>query len=346
MCEKAARLGVDLIPHFKTHQSEEIGKWFIEAGVDAITVSSVKMAQYFAKYGWKDITIAFPLNVLEIDSINEILHEGVRLKVLVVSAESIRLLINSLEGKVEVLIEVDAGYNRTGIATENSTEVRDIVGLINDSDKLDFYGLYCHPGNTYQTASTDDIKQIWADAILKVVELKDQLSDIAPGLKIRMGDTPGCTVVEDMAGIDEIGPGNFVFYDLVMNYLDVCNEDQIAVAVACPVVAKYPNRNQLIIHGGAVHFSKDHLYDGDENKFFGEVVIFNEGGWSPILDGIKLTSISQEHGILTATTEIIETIETGDVIGILPIHSCLTANLLKSYTTLDGSEISHLEKGF
>ncbi|MDQ1351629.1 MAG: hypothetical protein QG657_1934, partial [Acidobacteriota bacterium] len=57
--EKIARSpGVRFRPHFKTHQSAQIGQWFREMGVSAITVSSVDMALYFAQHGWTDITIA------------------------------------------------------------------------------------------------------------------------------------------------------------------------------------------------------------------------------------------------------------------------------------------------
>ena len=63
MAEKAARLGVNFRPHFKTHQSKQMGRWFREEGIKSITVSSVSMAKYFNEDGWDDITIAFPLNL-------------------------------------------------------------------------------------------------------------------------------------------------------------------------------------------------------------------------------------------------------------------------------------------
>lgn len=346
MVDRSKSLDVKLIPHFKTHQSITIGKWFTDLGIEAITVSSIKMAEYFAMNGWKNITIAFPVNVLEIETINKIIALDVDLTLLVVSSASILALDEKIIGNANILIEMDAGYNRTGVAVENTEVVNQIVKNVNDSKNLKLYGLYCHPGNTYHTDSVNAIKSIWADAIKKLLQVKTSLSATNPIIKIRIGDTPGCTVVEDMNGIDEIGPGNFVFNDLVMNYLNVCTEEQIAVAVACPVVAKNEARNEIVIHGGAVHFSKDHLFDSEEHKFFGEVVILEENGWSQIIDGVKLSSVSQEHGILSANKEFFESIEVGDTIGILPIHSCLTANLMKSYQTLSGEKINHLEKVF
>lgn len=343
MVDKAKRLNVQLVPHFKTHQSSEIGEWFRACGVESITVSSVKMAEFFARSGWENITIAFPFNVLEIPTINGMLEQQIKLTLFVVNTEAVERLNRGLIAPVDLFIEMDAGYGRSGVLTEDITKVKQLVELIKSGAKTNLYGLYCHPGNTYHTSSVEEVQSLWADVIKKMTAVKTALGASGDSLKIRVGDTPGCVLVEEMQGIDEIGPGNFVFYDLVMNYLDVCAESDIAVAMACPVVAKNEDRNEIIIHGGAVHFSKDHLFDANEDKFFGEVVVLEEEGWSPIVEGIKLVSLSQEHGVLRATSEVFEAIEVGDVLGVLPIHSCLTANLMKSYTTFNGQEIKHLE---
>ncbi len=65
MAQKANQAGARFRPHFKTHQSADVGRWFSDEGVRAITVSSLSMAEYFANHGWDDITIAFLLNPLE-----------------------------------------------------------------------------------------------------------------------------------------------------------------------------------------------------------------------------------------------------------------------------------------
>ncbi len=343
MADKAKRLNVQLVPHFKTHQSLEIGEWFKAHGIENITVSSVKMAEFFARSGWSNITVAFPFNMHEIPAVNRMLKQNVKLTLFVVNTEVIDRLNEELEAPVNLFIEMDAGYGRSGVSTKDITKVKELAALIEAGSMTSLYGLYCHPGNTYHANSVEEIKNIWVGVIQEMLTVKTALDLYGASLKIRVGDTPGCTLVEEMEGVDEIGPGNFVFYDLVMNYLDVCTESDIAVAMACPVVAKNEGRNEIIIHGGAVHFSKDHLFDENEERFFGEVVVLEEEGWSPILGGIKLVSLSQEHGVLRATPEVFEAIEVGDILGVLPIHSCLTANLMKSYTTLNGQEIKHLE---
>ena len=310
------------MPHFKTHQSKEIGEIFRVKGVNEITVSSVKMAEYFVAHGWKNITIAFPINVLEVASINAMIEKGHGTTILLNHIESITSLDKSLTGTIKAFIEIDAGYGRSGVPSSDSFQVQEIALAVNDSKCIQLRGLYSHPGDSYECDSVEAIKDLWVGTKEKIINLKEQLFANDEDIIVRIGDAPGCSVVEDFNGVDEIGPGNFIFYDLVMNYLNVCDESDIAVALAVPVVAKSKERLEVIIHGGAVHLSKDHLFDANEQKFFGEMVVFTEDGWSPIIEGVKLKSVSQEHGILSVSEEIFDQIELGDVIGILPIHSC------------------------
>lgn len=112
MAEKARKNNVSFEPHFKTHQSKEVGEWFRDEGILAITVSSVSMAQYFSENKWKNITIAFPVNILELDKIDKILQKS-SLTLLVQDVNTVKALEN-LTKTVEVFIEIDNGYHRSG----------------------------------------------------------------------------------------------------------------------------------------------------------------------------------------------------------------------------------------
>ena len=115
MVSKAERNHTRLRPHFKTHQSAEVGEWFRKRGVDAITVSSVEMAEYFAESGWQDITIAFPVNPLQIRRINQLAARISTLNLLVGSAEMVAFLAQNLTSQATVWLKIDAGYHRTGL---------------------------------------------------------------------------------------------------------------------------------------------------------------------------------------------------------------------------------------
>ena len=57
-----------------------------------------------------------------------------------------------------------------------------------------------------------------------------------------IGDTPAMSVVDNFDVIDEIRPGNFVFYDVMQQNIGFCYFEDIAVALAVQVVAKHPER--------------------------------------------------------------------------------------------------------
>ena len=100
MIDVANKNNLILRPHFKTHQSIEIGNWFKEKGVTSITVSSIKMAEFFSSE-WDDITIAFPLNILEIDKLNLMIRRN-KVKLLIDSISSLKILNSQLEDSIEV----------------------------------------------------------------------------------------------------------------------------------------------------------------------------------------------------------------------------------------------------
>src|SRR5665647_980572 len=114
MARKAANLHLNFRPHFKTHQSAEIGEWFRAAGVKCITVSSFTMASYFAEVGWDDITIALSVNIPEIPEINE-LAGRIKLNLLIENMEGLEALQQQITWHTGVFIKIDTGYNRTGI---------------------------------------------------------------------------------------------------------------------------------------------------------------------------------------------------------------------------------------
>jgi D-serine deaminase-like pyridoxal phosphate-dependent protein len=326
---KAKKSGVNFRPHFKTHQSLQIASWFREKGVNSITVSSVEMAKYFAKYGWKDITIAFPTNILEMDEINK-LNDQIDLNLLVESEDVAWFLDEKLKKPVNVWIKIDTGYGRTGIEWDKTDQILQLCRTIGKSKKFNLTGLLTHSGHSYHVKGKEAIIKIYRDTVKKMTHLKSQLSDrgIEP-IKISIGDTPTCSIVDDFSEVDEIRPGNFVFYDIMQSNIGSCREEDIAAAVVCPVVAKHPQRNELILYGGAVHFSKDYISDERDQKVYGYVCELQENNWGPINTENYLASLSQEHGIIKASPDFFQRIQIGDLVAVLPAHSCLAMNLMK-----------------
>ena len=340
MAEKAKKNNLSFRPHFKTHQSIEIGNILKEFGIDKITVSSVEMAQYFADAGWNEITIAFPLNPLEINEIEKLANE-INLNILISSQDSAEKLIEITQKELNYFIEIDTGYHRSGILAEDILQIEKINALL--KKQHNFKGFLTHSGHTYHASSTNEILAFHQKTIAKMSYLKNKFMSDFPELNTSIGNTPSCTLAEDFGNVDEIRPGNFVFFDLMQYNLEVCKFEDIAVCVACPVVDINRDRNQIVIYGGGVHFSKEHLIQNGK-KSFGQVVKFDEFSWQESDGNSYLISLSQEHGIIQATNELMNKISIGDVVGVIPVHSCMTANLIGSYKTLNGQIFGHFSK--
>ncbi|MGM0406798.1 MAG: alanine racemase, partial [Bacteroidota bacterium] len=280
MSEKAAKNELIFRPHFKTHQSRAVGKWFEQNGVKKITVSSIKMAEYFANDNWKDITVAFPVNIREIDRINA-LAEEIQLNLTIENIEAVKFLKKNLIFPVHFFIKIDTGYHRTGVSADNLQFINRILKEASASKNLAFKGFLVHSGDTYHTKNYQEIEHIFNQSATYLKKLKEIYQNDYPDIILSIGDTPSCSLIDDFKDIDEMRPGNFVFYDLMQYNLGACNFDQIAVAMACPVVAIHHERKEIIIHGGAVHFSKDYI-EINKEKVYGQLVKLTKTRWKKL----------------------------------------------------------------
>ena len=437
MAEKARMAGVRFRPHFKTHQSAAIGEWFREAGVTAITVSSVSMARYFADAGWQEITIAFPVNIREMEEINRLAGE-VRLELLVENEIVMRHLVTQLQAPAGIWIEIDTGYHRTGVDTVKTRVIDQMLEVLKRNNKMAFRGFLSHSGQTYSARTVEDIRIRHADVLLQMRSLKNHYQPEWPGVEVSLGDTPACSVCDQWEGVDEIRPGNFVFYDLMQWQLGVCSAEDIAIRVVCPVVSKQIMRNEAVIYGGAVHLSKELMIGPNGKKWYGGIVLPDRGPLQAfsqgkeeraqllpgpshsevedprIKDGVSsggdqgkgkelheaeahsnslsgsssggefpggsspggrspggsslgrdsqggsssgggsiqgrwrisgntwVAGLSQEHGIVRGAFEEIKAMQPGDLLEIIPVHSCLAADLAGHYLTTTGQVMSKM----
>ena len=339
MAAKARRLGLRFRPHFKTHQSRDVGRMFRDAGVEAITVSSVDMAEYFAADGWGDILIAFPLNILEIDGLKR-LARRVRLGVLVEAADGLAALAAGVGRPVDVWVKIDIGANRAGLDWSDRAGLARVCAEVARLPRLRLRGLLTHNGRTYGARTLAALAASHADSLDKMRRSRRALEAAGfAGLEISVGDTPACSRLDAFGEVDEIRPGNFVLYDVTQLELGNCAERDVAAAVACPVVAVHARRREIVVYGGAIHLSKEDFVSARDGRTYGRVCRPRGAGWGPVLSGTSVRALSQEHGVVTTTEDVIRRTRPGDILFILPVHSCLTVDLWKQYVDLGGNKI-------
>lgn len=319
-------------PHFKTHQSHIVGNWFKDAGISAITVSTPQMGHYFAQHGWNDITIAFPFYRGQMNDINN-LAENCILRLFADEKADCQLLSRSLRNPVELMIEIDAGYNRSGVSYLDSGAIDDLISEITKLPNLSFCGFYIHDGGTYHVSGKDSVQGI----IERDLDAFKILLKKYPDAEFGLGDTPSCSLIDDLSPATELSPGNLIFYDLMQIEIGSCSFNDLGLLVRVPVVQEKPDADQCIIHGGAVHFSKERLTINGSDVF-GQPVIVNETGDISKVENSSLIALSQEHGTVSGLKALKKAYNADPLeeLWICPVHSCLTANLFDSYFSPDG----------
>ena len=341
MAGKARAAGVAFRPHFKTHQSLEIGEWFRAEGVERITVSSLDMAEYFAAGGWGDITLAFSANPRQIAGL-DLLAGRVRLGLLVESPETAAVLGAGLTHPVEIWLKIDTGTGRTGLPWDQPDQVQRLAECVQSYPHLSLRGLLTHAGNTYTAPNPASAARLFEASKERLHGLRTVLlnrPELAPrglaGLQVSVGDTPGCSASSDFTHADEIRPGNFVFFDAQQYSLGSCSSKDIAVTLACPVVALHPERGEAVVYGGAIHLSKD-TFEWQGERAYALVCLPEGERWGEPLPGAAVVRLSQEHGVLRLGPQDLARLRVGDLLCLIPAHSCLTAQALGRYLSLDG----------
>ena len=115
---------------------------------------------------------------------------------------------------------------------------------------------------------------------------------------VSVGSTPTMCVADSLDGITEARPGNYVFFDRFQAAIGSCALSDVSFSVLVSVIGSYPERNQLLIDGGALALSRD---EGPRHvaRDCGFGAVFSGDGTSPLPE-LRVASLSQEHGKVMA----------------------------------------------
>ena len=337
--EIARRNNVRLRPHIKTHKCVEVGRIQTEGHGGAVTVSTLEEARAFARGGFTDITYAVPVERGKFADAIEILRSGAKLNLLTDDAATV-LALDEASGRAgvrfDVFVKIDCGYHRAGVEP-HTKEAVEIPRLISDSKNLDFAGILTHAGHSYNAKSRDEVVDIARHERDVMVEHAQRLR--FAGIEVptvSIGSTPSITHVDHLEGVDEIRPGNYIFFDAFQATLGSCGFGDTALTVLTAVVHKDAARRKMIVDAGAIALSKDR----------GPVEIDPGCGYGHVLDiegrdtRMRVVALSQEHGkIEAADGEMFDRIKVGDRLRILANHSCLTAAQHSHYNVIENGEM-------
>ncbi len=343
MNRKIQSLSSRLRPHLKTCKSHAVAERILKPGDGGVTVSTLKEAAYFLEQGYTDILYAVSIVPAKLPQIKELQDQGAKLILLLDTAEAARLVAEvamQLKTDFPCMIEIDCDGKRAGLKP-NDDAIPYIANLLHAQEGTSLAGVMTHAGGSYYRTGEAELVAMAEQERTAITQAAQKIR--AAGLAcpiVSMGSTPTALFAKSLEGVTEIRAGVFVFHDLVMQALGVCNDTDIALSVLSTVISHNRPENRILIDAGGLALSAD---PGKKNplgqQHYG--LACDPVTCEP-LDNLWVTSTNQEHGLISLdkTSLTFDDLPIGKQLRILPNHACMTAAAYSGYhVTNGGSDI-------
>lgn len=320
--------GVVLRPHMKTAKSIDVARRAFPSGTGPITVSTLAEAEYFAGYGFTDMTYAVGLSPDAARRAMALCKAGVDLKLLLDSAEQASALgIAGREAgmRPSAFIEIDCDGHRGGLRADDP-ELLNVAQAMKQAG-VSLAGILTHAGESYalntRAALVAAAENERAVAVLAAETLRAAGHDCPV---VSVGSTPTAHFAEDLTGVTEMRAGVYMFFDLVMHGVGVCATDDLAVSVLATVVGTKPEKGWILVDAGWMALSRDRGTAAQAvDQGYGLVCDLSGKLYPDLIVG----QASQEHGVLLVRSGSAATppdLTVGSKVLILPNHACATAS--------------------
>ena len=330
--------GLRLRPHAKTHKSIDLARRQIAGGAIGICCAKLGEAEIFAAAGIEDIRLPYPLNPANAERVVALLDQT-RLSFIVdhmAVAQGWSGAMERARRTVDILVKVDVGFHRCGIDPDRP-DAADFITKIAKLPGLRFRGLLAHAGHGYGATSEAQIRGIAEAEAGTMAALADAVR--AKGIEvaeISVGATPTVRYSVDQEGLTELRPGNYIYFDRTQVSLGAAAWDDCALTVLARVVTK-PAPDRIIVDSGSKTLTNDLARGFAPAPGYGAVLGAITGVQAPD-DSLVVERLSEEHANVRVTSGT-HALEPGDLVRIVPNHSCVVSNLVDSAWLVDGEDV-------
>ncbi|HYX84241.1 MAG TPA: alanine racemase [Gaiellales bacterium] len=307
--------GIALWPHTKTHKMPPVARMQLDAGAGGLTVAKLGEAEVMAAHALGPLLLHYP--VYGPDKWRRLTDLAGRCDLTVAldsleTAEPIAASLAAHGRRARVLIELDVGHHRTGVATPAAAA--ELAGRIDRLDGLDVAGVSCFPGHVRGTEAEIDRSLTAVEDILAETVARFDRAGLCRD-RVSGGCTPGMLHSHRTPSLTELRAGTYVFLDRSeVAYDGPLTLDDCALAIHATVVSA-PAPGRAVVDAGSKTLS-DAVYLGPGGNGNGAIV------GDPEVK-IKLT---EEHGICD-TSSSVRSWRVGDRVEIVPNHVCAAVNL-------------------
>ncbi|HJS10827.1 DSD1 family PLP-dependent enzyme [Sphingopyxis sp.] len=329
MAALTAHHGVALRPHAKTHKSVDIALRQKAAGAVGVCCAKIGEAEVLAEGGVTGILITSPVAApAAIERLAKLAATAEGLMAVVDHpgvAERIDAALEAAGAKLDVIIDIDPGIARTGVASAEAAVA--LVKLISESPNLEYRGVQFYCGSQQHIESYAERRAAIVERTAYLQEVIAALSETGFAPEIVTGSGTGTHRIDlDLGVFNELQAGSYVFMD--KQYLDCDIADGAAppFEVSLSVDARVVSAN----HSGLVTIDA------------GYKSLSTDGGVAVVQRGAPETAffafMGDEHAALIAP-EIGTQLAPGDPVSLTVPHCDPTVNLYDFYHIVAGDTL-------
>jgi D-serine deaminase-like pyridoxal phosphate-dependent protein len=332
MAEVIGRHQVNLRPHMKTAKSIDVARLVLAGQQGGITVSTLAEAEYFLAHGITDLLYAVGITPQKLDDVARLQAAGATMTV-ITDDVAMASVIAGHAARPRVLIEIDTGENRSGVAPDDSA-LMEIAARLGPLQA----GVLTHAGHSYAARSPAELAAVAEAERAGAVRAAERLR--AAGFDcpiVSIGSSPTAAHAASLAGVTEIRAGVYMFGDLFQGQIGTHAPEDIAVTVLASVIGRRPAAGRLLVDAGGLALSKDRS-TGDAPVDYGFGHVLDIRGRSSYGRAIVRRAY-QEHGVVEFEPNLrFPDLPIGARVRIAPNHVCMTAAAHDRYHVVEGSE--------
>ncbi|RDW90910.1 putative amino acid aldolase or racemase [Coleophoma crateriformis] len=306
---------VNIRPHLKTTKSPILAQKLVDAGATGGCVAKLSEAEVMAEAGFDDLLITCEIvGPVKVRRLVELFRNHRKIQIVVDSefgavAVNKALSSSGIEQPIQVLIDLDVGLHRTGVAPESALALAQHISRLSYLKLIGIQGYEGHLQHVHGRETRE------AQCRASMAILTSTASILRKnGFDIQVVTTGGTGTAEFCAttpGITEVQPGSFIFMDSDY-YNAVGGYFSQSLTVLSTVISKSGSEHRVTIDAGLKSLPTDSGFSEPKN-----------------MPGVTYTPMGDEHGWLSWDDG--PDVPLGARVEMIPSHIDPTVNLHDCY---------------
>jgi D-serine deaminase-like pyridoxal phosphate-dependent protein len=314
LADYAAKVGIKVRPHTKTHKLRRLARMQLAAGAIGLTVAKGGEAEVISEPG-QDVLLAYPpVGEQRAERIAALARDRTMRAAIdsLTAIEVVSAAARTAGTTVGLLVDLDVGLGRTGVPSPAAT--LPLAQAIDRAPNVRLDGIMIYPGQVWSLPEQQE-EELNAidDLVVEAISLW-----AAHGLAASIvsgGSTPTAYQSHLIPHQTEIRPGTYVFNDMNTVRGGYCTLDDCSARVLATVVSDAV-AGQVVIDAGSKTLAADRCASIPDSGF-GHVIEYPDA---------KITRLSEEHGQIDVTACSTRP-AVGERVTVIPNHICPCVNL-------------------